>query len=101
MFSLKMISFCKNAKCPSSEVLLEFQSGSILGTEKAKILRHLADCEFCASEIDFYAHHPQTDEPIATVEIPLPLYELAEALLGNKNNDFSSLNSLLKESVPS
>jgi len=34
---------------------------------------------------------------VAKVEIPIPLLELAEALLGNKHKDFSVLNKLLSE----
>ena len=38
------------------------------------------------------------EETIVEVEIPLPLYELAEALLSNKHKEFSLLNKLLNES---
>lgn len=97
MFSLKMVTFCKNVNCPSSQELLDFQSGEILSKAQKKIERHLAVCEFCASEVEFYSHYPQAEDTIAKVEIPLPLLELAEALLGNKHKDFSTLNRLLCE----
>lgn len=101
MFSLKMITFCKNVKCPSSQQLLAFQCGETSSKEQEKIEKHLAACEFCASEVEFYSHYPQSEEIVAKVEIPLPLRDLAEALLGNKHKDFSTLNRLLceKESV--
>ena len=97
MFSLKMVTFCKDVNCPSSQELLAFQSGESSSKDGEKIERHLPVCEFCASEIEFYKHYPQAEEIVARVEIPLPLLELAEALLGNKHKDFSTLNRLLSE----
>ena len=97
MFSIKMVTFCKSAICPSSQQLLAFESGDVTGNESEKIQAHLAECEFCASEVEFYAHYPQAEEPIGKVEIPIPLYELAEALLSNKHKDFLALNKLLCE----
>lgn len=97
MFSLKMVTFCKNSDCPSSQELLAFQRGESLPKAVQKIERHLKACEFCASETEFYRHYPQSEETIGKVEIPLPLLELAEALLGNKHKDFSTLNRLLSE----
>lgn len=95
MFSLKMITFCKNAYCPASQELLAFADGEILPNERRKIETHFGECEFCAAEVEFYTHYPQAEESVAKVEIPIPLYELAEALLGNKHKDFSTLNRLL------
>lgn len=93
-----MINFCKNANCPSSTNLLKFQNGEFGRKEGNEIITHLSECEFCASEIEFYAHYPQSDEKIEAAEIPMPLFELAEALLSNKHKDFSLLNKLLGES---
>jgi len=99
MFSLKMVTFCKSANCPSSQQLLTFENGGgISPNERGRIETHLAACEFCASEVEFYAHYPQSEETVAKVEIPIPLYELAEALLSNKHKDFLLLNKLLCES---
>jgi hypothetical protein len=97
MFSLKMVTFCKSANCPASQKLLAFQNGEAAERETQTIRRHLVNCEFCAAEAEFYAHYPQSEETISEVEIPLPLYELAEALLSNKHKDFSLLNKLLSE----
>lgn len=97
MFWKKMINFCKNANCPSSQALLKFQKSEISQKEKSFIERHLTACEFCAAEVEFYKHYPQAEEKIEVVEIPKPLYELAKALLGNRRNDFSMLNRLLGE----
>jgi hypothetical protein len=65
--------------------------------ERGEIEAHLGACEFCASEVEFYVHYPQAEETVAKVEIPIPLYELAEALLSNKHKDFLALNKLLCE----
>jgi hypothetical protein len=97
MFSLKMITFCKSANCPSSQDLLTFQNGDFLFHERDAIETHLSTCEFCAAEAEFYAHYPQAEEIAEKVEIPLPLYELAEALLGNRHKDFFTLDKLLCE----
>ena len=97
MFSIKMVTFCKSAICPSSQVLLTFENGEVSIAEKARIEAHLGVCEFCASEVEFYAHYPQAEESVATVEIPIPLYELAQALLTIKHKDYAALNRLFKE----
>ena len=95
---LQMTVFCKNTNCPSSEKLLAFQDSKLPGHERDKIIVHLRFCEFCAAEIDFYAHHPQAEEYFENTEIPPPLFELAEALLSNGQKKFSMLNKLLNES---
>jgi len=97
MFSLKMVTFCKDTDCPSSQELLAFQNGETAEKERGKIEAHLADCEFCDSEVEFYAHYPQSEEAFVKVEIPIPLLELAEALLSNKHKDFLALNKLLSD----
>ncbi|MGI9035797.1 MAG: hypothetical protein ACR2GD_07130 [Pyrinomonadaceae bacterium] len=95
-FSLKMINFRKNADCPASPDLLAFQNGETQPAETAFIRRHLLKCEFCAAEVELYARFPQSDEECAETEIPSALYELAEALLNNKQKNFSLLNKLLE-----
>ena len=92
-----MVTFCKNVNCPSSQQLLAFESGGIAVKERKEIEAHLTECEFCACEVEFYAHYPQSEETVTKVEIPIPLYELAEALLGNKHENFLALNKLLCE----
>ena len=96
-----MATFCKSINCPSSQELLALQNDEVSPKQSGRIETHLAACEFCVSEIEFYAHYPQSDETVVKVKIPIPLYELAEALLGNKHKDFFTLNKLLceKESV--
>lgn len=97
MASFRMINFCKHQNCPSSEKLLAFQKGESRKTFGEYIQRHLAECEFCTAEVEFYSRYPQSDEPVASADIPPNLFELAKALLGNKHKDFNSLNKLLSE----
>jgi hypothetical protein len=95
--SLKMINFCKNASCPSSQDLLSFQKCETSSKENEAIRRHLTACEFCAVEVEFYARFPQSEDNCPETKIPLPLYELAEALLSSKQNNFRLLKKLLNE----
>ncbi len=95
-----MTGFCKNEDCPTSHELLEFQNGDIPRDRGREIRIHMARCEFCSAEVEFYSHYPQEEgvtEVVESIEIPAPLYELAEALLKNRHADSSSLDSLLKE----
>ena len=92
-----MVAFCKTPNCPSSQQLLAFENNSSSNEERGKIQTHLSECEFCAAEVEFYAHYPQAEEPVAKVEMPAALYELAEALLGNKHENFLAINKLLCE----
>lgn len=94
-----MITFCKDINCPASQDLAAFQKGETSLREKNEIQHHLELCEFCAAEIELYHRFPQNEEPVvASVDIPLPLFQLAEALLGNRHKKFSVLNGLVNES---
>ena len=97
MHSSKATSFCKNEDCPSSNELLEFQNGDLPRTRARELNKHLAACEFCSAEVEFYSHYPQEEGAAIPSAIPAPLFELAEALLKNRHADASSLNSLLKD----
>ncbi len=85
-----MAKFCKSEDCPTSEDLLAFQTGDMPVSEGTAIRRHLAVCEFCAAEVEFYESYPPApvQEPNLEAEsIPTPLYQLAEALLIKKRDD--------------
>ncbi len=92
-----MNTFNKSVNCPSSEKLLAHQTGDSVAAERDKITVHLRFCEFCAAEVELYSHYPQSDEQIEKTEIPMPLFELAEALLSNKHRDNSLLKRLFSE----
>ena len=89
--------FYKNEDCPASNELLEFQNGDLTRTRNGEISRHLAACEFCSAEVEFYSHYPQAEGTVEPSAIPAPLYELAEALLKNLHSNSHALNALLKE----
>lgn len=72
--------FCKRPACPDSHELLAFQAGRSNGSINT-IGRHLADCDFCRAEVEFYEHYPQSFEASEICCIPQPLAELAAALL--------------------
>lgn len=94
-----MTKFCKNEDCPASEDLLAFQNGDMPVSEGTAIRRHLASCEFCSAEAEFYENYPpniEPDEPVRPEAIPTPLYELAEALMAKRPDD-DFFNRLLKE----
>ena len=89
--------FCKNEDCPSSHELLGFQTGDLVSNRASEVRRHLLSCEFCEAEVQFYSHYPPDESSSEVTEIPAPLYELAEALLKNRQRDPSSLYSLFNE----
>ncbi len=92
-----MTKFRKSPNCPLSSDLLAYQTNKIPNKEQERITVHLRFCEFCAAEVEFYAHYPQSEETIERTEIPPPLFELAEALLSNKHKDNSLLKRLFNE----
>lgn len=84
-----MATFCKNEDCPTSQELLAFQLGDIPVADSKPIRTHLSICEFCAAEVEFYEHYPPREEVVEQYELPempAPLQELAEALIGKKNS---------------
>lgn len=82
-----MAKFCKSKGCPSSQQVLAFQLKKIDAETEVKIRRHLAKCDFCASEAEFYAYFPQDTARVKHAEMPKPLFELAEAVLIKKHGD--------------
>ncbi len=83
-----MATFCKSEDCPTSQELLAFQLGDIPVADSKWVRVHLASCEFCAAEVEFYEHYPPREESVEVNEspaMPAPLQELAEALIGKKN----------------
>ncbi|MBE7517131.1 MAG: hypothetical protein HS105_11070 [Chloracidobacterium sp.] len=100
MFTAKKINFSKNEDCPPSDELLDFQNGEMSVARGLAVCAHLAICDFCSAEVEFYSRYPQAkgeavsdEEPAA---IPGPLYELAEAIL-NDSRSPDILNSLLQK----
>lgn len=99
MFSTTTTGFRKNEDCPASQELLAYETGGLGSARELTIAEHLAVCEFCEAEVEFYSRFPQEDlsnETAAFADIPAPLFELAEALLKKHHTSAKSLNSLLK-----
>lgn len=97
MVTRNMSSFCKNEDCPSSDELLAFQAGDMEMPRAGEIIGHVNWCDFCAAEIEFYEHFPPIEVPSEFAEIPAPLFELAAALLNNRDRGTTSLNDLINE----
>lgn len=62
-------------------------------TSSEDLRQHLANCEFCSAELEFYRRHPPREEKVEPVSIPEPLFELADALL-HKKRDLTELYKL-------
>lgn len=75
--------------------------GKISDRERDSISIHVKFCEFCAAEVDFYSHFPQTEEQVESAAIPAPLRELAEALLNNRHKEENLLKRLFERSAVS
>ena len=95
-----MASFRKQEDCPTSQELLSYQLGDLDSAESRVIGKHLAVCEFCSSEVDFYERYPVSRESEENSEenaqMPKPLFELAEALLNRKRGS-QSIADLMKD----
>lgn len=82
MKTVNATSFCKQASCPTSEMLLSYHACELESESGKQVATHLAACDFCCAEMQLLAECPQADECewLAT-EIPLHLRQLAEELL--------------------
>lgn len=83
MCKVKVSDFRKSSVCPSSLDLLRFQESGVPEKSAGAIGRHLAECEFCVAEVEFYRHYPQPDDSVTIDKLPEPLRQLAEAILRN------------------
>ena len=93
-----MATFRKQEDCPTSQQLLAYQLGDLEAAASGPIGRHLATCEFCTSEVAFYARYPvarETEDTPSDSKMPKPLFELAEALLNRKRGD-ESIDEMMK-----
>lgn len=91
-----MVNFSKNEDCPASDELLAFQTGGLTEVEGTAVRSHLATCEFCTAEVDFYSHFPQSEDAFETAQMPKPLFDLAQALM-SKIKDHSFFKKLMDE----
>jgi hypothetical protein len=94
-----MATFRKQEDCPASQQLHAYQLGDLEKTDARVIGRHLAVCEFCSSEVEFYEHYPvakDVEESPADTKMPGPLYDLAESLL-NRRHGKQTIADMMKE----
>lgn len=102
MRSKKETKFCKRVSCPPAELLLAFQAEELEPVDYRDIAKHLAECEFCDSELRFLVAHPPLEEACQEIEMPFPMRQLAEAILKRKylNADFLTEISGDQETLP-
>jgi len=76
-------SFTKKLACPSSNLLLSFQSQALAPDIDFLIKHHLAGCDFCYCELPLLAFytHPLKGEG-RPPDLPINLRVLAESVLG-------------------
>lgn len=94
-----MSDFRKEKHCPSSFELVEVANGTLDGEQGLRIATHLAACDFCAAEVEFYQYFPPDSEDVSEIPMPEPLKELAEALLAHEKIHISRLEYLLREAA--
>ena len=97
-----MASFRKQEDCPASQQLLAYQQGDLEQSDARMIGKHLAACEFCSSEVEFYEHYPvakDADDTPSEAAMPASLYELAESLL-NRGRGKQSIAEIMREIEP-
>jgi hypothetical protein len=94
-----MSNFRKEKDCPSSFQLVESLSARINGEEGLRIAAHLASCDFCSAELEFYKHYPPDGDDVQAPPMPRPLLELAEALIAKETIHISRLESLLRDAA--
>jgi len=94
-----MSNFRKEITCPSSWELVDLLNGEVAGDVGLRIAVHLAECEFCAAELEFYRAYPPNGSVGAAPPMPAPLLELAEALIAKETIHIARLEYLLKEAA--
>jgi len=94
-----MSHFRKKKDCPSSYELADSVVGQLSGDLALRIAAHLASCDFCAAEIEFYKHYPPVMFSVEPVPIPEPLFELAQSTLTKESVSRSHIEFLLDEAA--
>jgi hypothetical protein len=90
-----MSNFRKKRECPSSFDLADASCGEVDGLRALVISSHIAICDFCAAEVEFYRAYPPEVETAKPPPLPSPLMELAEALLSTDTIHISTLERLI------
>ncbi|HUF03538.1 MAG TPA: hypothetical protein VMM38_05115 [Aridibacter sp.] len=99
MFHYRASGFKKSADCPSSDRLLAFRQGRLGNFASDIVGRHVASCDFCSAELEFYRNFPVIpDEEVKPDLIPRPLYDLAQAILTNRTSGVNALKTMISGS---
>jgi hypothetical protein len=84
MKALSVKSFTKKLACPSSSLLLSFQSQALAPEINFVVKHHLAGCDFCYCEIPLLAFYTQPlNGECRAPDLPINLRVLAESVLGH------------------
>lgn len=94
-----MSNFRKEKDCPTSFELADAADAELNGQDGLRLAAHLASCDFCAAELEFYKRYPPDLSEIAVPPMPRPLLELAEALIAKETIHIARLNSLLRDAA--
>lgn len=73
--------FRKSARCPASQILLDYTQSHLTLTEQAWVEAHLDYCEFCGAELPLLDRYRFEKEEIEFSEIPWQLRKFAEEVL--------------------
>jgi hypothetical protein len=94
-----MSEFRKKIDCPSSFELVDAVNNELDGQRGLWIAGHLAVCDFCSAEVEFYRNFPPDGIDVPAPPMPIALLELAEALIAKETIHISRLEHLLKEAA--
>ena len=92
-------TFCKTARCPSSEMLLRYREQVVSVADRIFIRKHLIDCDFCSAEFELLKRHQLKAEESPPAEMPSQLRRLAETLFV-KHRTLSRVNNVVVYSGP-
>ena len=80
MSSFAGSEFEKKLHCPTSEVLLSYQQRDLNCGRTSQIASHLAECDFCAAELQLLSKCSLAKESHECPPVPVSLRALAEGL---------------------
>jgi hypothetical protein len=59
-------------------LILAYQEGRLSLSQRARLLLHFSECDFCGAERQFFEKHPPCQEDFIPAAVPLNLLCLAE-----------------------
>jgi hypothetical protein len=87
--------FSKKWRCPTSHDLDSYRRCIVESRQESDIANHLANCDFCASELQLLSKLSLADNQFECPPMPASLQALAEALLGNEQMRSQGFRRLL------